>query len=135
MYTERSTRYVANTGGGCSVKSLGLNINMLNLNYRFFAVCSDALGLENGSLPGSVTASSATYSAAAQARLRGSKGWATRNWRGQWLQVALNSATNITSIATQGHHRRDWWTERFLLYSSCDGDYWQPYGKVKWNIS
>ena len=130
MYTERSTRYVANTGGGCSVKSLGPNINMLNL-----AVCRAALGLENGSLPGSLTASSAMYGAAGQARLRGSEGCATKNWRGQWLQVELTRATNIKAIATQGYHRYDSWTKQFLLYSSCDGKYWQPYGKVKWNIS
>ena len=72
---------------------------------------------------------------AAQARLHSGRGWTPWGERGQWLQVALGSATNITAIAAKGHHRNDWWITRYLLYSSCDEKYWQPYEKVKLNIS
>ena len=96
--------------------------------YRFFADCSAALTRQRGSLPGSTLSASTDHDGwAADARLNSSKGWKTKE-EGQWLQVKLASATEITAIATQGYDR---WTDRFLLYSSCDGEYWQPYGKVR----
>ena len=67
---------------------------------------------------------------AAQARLHSSGGWAPAPQPGHWLQVALNNATKITAMATQGHIERWWWTKQYLLYSSCDDKYWQPYKKV-----
>ena len=83
--------------------------------------------MENGSIPDSALSASSKRDWAADARLRGKKGWKTE-FEGQWLQVKLASTREITAIGTQGYH---WWTDRFFLYSSCDGVYWQPYGKVR----
>ena len=94
--------------------------------------CSSALGLQDGSLPNSsLTAGSAKYGAAADARLNSSVGWAGNYTHGEWLQVELGNVTNVTAIATQGHPRFNWWSRRYLLYSSFDGIYWQPYRKVR----
>ena len=127
LYTQRSTRCVANTGVGVPPGAwVDTSTQGTELYYHFFTGCSSALDattLTNSS--GSVF----------QARLNSSESWTTEKRWGQWLQIALNSATNITSIATQGHHQQYRWTQQFLLYSSCDEEYWQPYGKVKWNIS
>ena len=94
--------------------------------------CSSALGLQDGSLPkSSLTASSAECGTAADARLNSSVGWAAYYWKSQWLQVELGHVTNVTAIATQGHPGFDWWTRRYLVYSSFDGKSWQPYHKVR----
>ena len=83
--------------------------------------------MENDSIPDSALSASSNHDGAADARLHGSGGWKTTG-QGQWLQVKLASTSEITAIATQGYY---WRTDRFLLYSSCDGEYWQPYGKVR----
>ena len=68
-------------------------------------------------------------------QLNSSGNWTLEDQVGQWLQVNLSHITNITAIGIQGHSQHDRWTTQYLLYSSCDGEYWQPYEKVKWNIS
>ena len=83
--------------------------------------------MQSESIPDAALSASSEHDGAADARLHGSRGWKTMG-EGQWLQVKLASTREITAIATQGYVR---WTDRFLLYSSCDEKYWQPYGKVR----
>ena len=86
--------------------------------------------MQNYTIPGSSLSASSDHEGAADARLNSKKGWKTE-FEGQWLQVKLAIATEITAVATQGHPTEDRWTDQFLLYSSCDGEYWQPYEKVR----
>ena len=58
--------------------------------------------------------------------------WTLIDQVGQPWQVNLSHITNITAIDTQaGHLQLGWWRKQYLLYSSCDGEYWQPYEKVR----
>ena len=101
-----------------------------------FADCSAAVTLQSGSL---TTKSALPCCSADRARLHNSGGWAAQYLKGQWLQVALTGVTKITALATQGHpyQRSKRWTIQFLLYSRCNetAGSWQPYNKVKGNIS
>ena len=68
-------------------------------------------------------------------QVNNSGNWTLKDQVGHFLQVNLSHITNITAIATQGHSQHDQWTTPYLLYSSCDGEYWKLYEKVKWNVS
>ena len=102
------------------------------LMYRFSAECNSTLGLGDGSLPDHALNASGAWAGyeAAKARLNSDGGWGADYKAGLWLQVALNSVTNITALATQGHSIRNSWTNLYRLSSSLDGNDWQPYGKV-----
>ena len=105
----------------------------LTLIFRFSAECNSTLGLGDRSLPDpALNASSALDDdKAAKARLNGYGGWRAYYEAGLWLQVALNSVTNITAIATQGYSMWYYWTKLYNLSSSLDGNDWQLYGKVR----
>ena len=107
-------------------------MRQLTLVYRFSAECNSKLGLGDGSLPDPALSASSAWRAhrAAEARLNG-LGWRAYYKADQWLQVALNSATNITAITTQGHSRYYTWTRLYRLESRLDGNVWQPYRKVR----
>ena len=65
-------------------------------------------------------------------QLNNSGNWTLKDQLGQWRQLNLSHITNITAIGTQaGHLQLAWWKKQNLLYSSCDGEYWQPYEKVR----
>ena len=65
-------------------------------------------------------------------QLNKSANWTAEDKLGQWLQVNLSHITNITAIGSQaGHFQHHWRRNQYLLYSSCDGEYWQPYKKVR----
>ena len=99
----------------------------------FSAECSSALGMQDDSIPDSALSASSSwpYYKAADARLKRSGAWIADYKAGMWLQVALNSVTNITAIATQGSSADDCWTNLYRLRGSLDGNVWQPYGKVR----
>ena len=108
-------------------------MRQLTLVYRFSAECNSTLGLGNGSLPDAALNASSAYAdhGADKARLDGDGGWLPRYKAGLWLEVALNSATNITAIATQGYSSDDYWTKLYRLESGLDGNDWQLYEKVR----
>ena len=108
-------------------------MRQLTLVYRFSAECNSTLGLEDGSLPDPALNASSAWAGyeAAKARLHRDGGWIARYTAGQWLQVALNSVTNITAMATQGDSMWYFWTKLYNLSSSLDGNDWQRYGKVR----
>ena len=91
--------------------------------------------MQNYSIPHSALSASSAGSdkKATDARLKRSGAWIANYKAGQWLQVELDSVTNITGIATQGYLSSSYnrWTKQYQLYSSCDGEYWQPYKKVR----
>ena len=106
----------------------------LTLVYRFSAECNSTLGLGDGSLPDPALSASSAHAGheADKARLHRDGGWLARYKAGQWLQVALNSVTNITAITTQGHSRYyTYWTSLYRLESRLDGNDWKPYRKVR----
>ena len=90
--------------------------------------------------PGAVCTTSAErglvfFKEPASNQLNSSGNWTLEDQVGQWLQVNLSHITNITAIETRGHSQGDRRTTQYLLYSSCDGEYWKPHEKVKWNMS
>ena len=91
--------------------------------------------MQNHSIADSALSASSFFSCckAADARLKSSGAWIASYKAGMWLQVALNSVTNITAIATQGYSSGgiDCWTKLYRLRGSFDGNVWQPYGKVR----
>jgi len=77
-----------------------------------------------------ITASSedSSSNAAIQARLNFKAGggkhgaWSARSNDGnQWIQVALGSYTNLTSIATQGRNGANQWVAKYQLQYGDDG--------------
>ena len=105
----------------------------LTLVFRSSAECNSTLGLEDRSLLDPALNASSAWAGheATKARLHSVGSWAANYKAGMWLQVALNSATNITAIATQGHYSDKYWTKLYNLSSSLDGNGWQRYGKVR----
>ena len=89
--------------------------------------------MQDDSIPDSdLNASSSwSYNKAADARLKSSGAWIAYYNSGMWLQVALNSVTNITAIATQGSSTRYFWTKLYRLRGRLDRNVWQPYRKVR----
>ena len=88
-------------------------------------------------LPGAVCTTSAVERGLvlceepASNQLNNSGNWTLKDQVGQWRQLNLSHITNITAIETWGHSQHDRWRKQYLLYSSCDGEYWQPYEKVR----
>ena len=89
-------------------------------------------------LPGAVCTTSAVERGLvfckepASNQLNNSGNWTLKDQVGQWRQLNLSHITNITAIGTQaGHLQPRWWRKQYLLYSSCDGEYWRPYEKVR----
>ncbi|XP_020615565.1 EGF-like repeat and discoidin I-like domain-containing protein 3 [Orbicella faveolata] len=104
--------------------------------------CTESLGMENRLIKDAqITASSEQDSnhAAIQARLNfkagGGKqgGWsAGSNDANQWIQVALDSDTKLTGIATQGRNGSYDWVTKYQLQFSDDGvnfDYYKAPGQ------
>ena len=93
--------------------------------------CTESLGMENRLIKDAqITASSEQDSnnAAIQARLnfktRGGKqgAWSPgSNDANQWIQVALDSDTKLTGIATQGRNGSYSWVTKYQLQYSDDG--------------
>ena len=101
--------------------------------FCFSAECSSALGMQDDSIADSALSASSSWAGdeAYKARLRSSGGWRAYYKAGMWLQVALNSVTNITAIATQGYSTGSCWTKLYRLRGSLDENVWQPCGKVR----
>ena len=89
--------------------------------------------MQNDSIPDSALSASSSWAGyeAADARLKSSGAWIASDKAGMWLQVALNSVTNITAIATQGDSTSDVWTKLYRLRGRLDRNVWPPYGKVR----
>lgn len=104
--------------------------------------CSDALGMQDRSIPdASITASSmwththgphrARLNNVRQGSMTGS--WSAKtNDKGQWIQVKLNKISQITQFAIQGRQDYNQWVKSFSLQYSQDGGLFVDYegGKV-----
>lgn len=112
------------------VSSFDFGIGYWHLSSLYPVDCSFPLGLSNCFMSGCnfTVSSTKPCSPANQSRLYNTPGaWVTAYRAGTWLEIELESVTNLTAIATQGDPDDDNWVESFALYHSLYGTYFQPY--------